>query len=549
MMRRILVGLFGVCALAACSSAGEEAESQEGAIAEGSGFRCARGRDDDRASATLPDAASPLVRQIFAATQRYVDRGTVCRPLYATRANRADSEMLLDGPAIFPKMAELIRAARSDVGLQMFVLDRESDGGRIVLDAVKDLGARRAQERAAGQSSPPIVVRFLVDVFRVGSKKDIDGLVDAFEDMRLDPRDVRWEVAGYYHLAMGNLHVKSLVVDGVHAMIQGANLQRAHDRLGLQGKGPWRDSGYVLEGEVARALLADFDDAWMDSPTDLKGWNSAREPDRQKVSHAVAPLPQISDGIPMLVVTRERDANPFSNRDDNTQDRAFLAAFANAKEVVRVMTPNLNDDKAKQGLVDAAKRGIRVEIVLSKGFNEGTEDLPGQGNGNSINVRRMYQTLAQLHARGQLPKTPCELFKVRWHSADGRVNTCGNGDFASHAKYASFDHEVAIVGTANQDTQSWNNSREVNVVVDDADVTKAWDARMFEADFAKGIPAKECAADKPSVAETRCPKEDDVDETKPLPPPPTGVGAGVGADTPSPWRAGGDARPLEGDAP
>jgi phosphatidylserine/phosphatidylglycerophosphate/cardiolipin synthase-like enzyme len=511
-------------------------------------------RDDKDRAATLPEGASPLFNQMFAATQRYVDRGTVCRDVYATRANRADARMLLDGPEIFTKVAEIVRGAKADVAIQTFVWENDSEAAKLLLDAIKDLGARRAADREAGGTAAPIRVRFLLDYFKIGvigggGKAKVEALLRSLRALNLDPRDISWEVGGYHHLAFGNLHVKTVVVDGITAMIQGANFELCHDRLGVDGQGPWRDSGYLLEGEVARGLLSDFDDAWMDSPSEIHGWNAAQAPDRARVAHTVLPLPAITNGIPMMIVTRERDANPFSNRDDNTQDRAFMAGFANAKNLIRVRTPNLNDDKAKAGLIDAVKRGVRVELVLSKGFNEGTEDSPGQGNGNSTNVRRMYQALATLEARGELPKKACELFKVRWHSRDGRTNLCGNGDFTSHLKYMSFDDSVAIVGTANMDTQSWNNSREVNVVVDDADTTKAWDARVITADFDKGIPAKECAADKPGVAESPCPKEDDVDETKPIPPPTPGVGAGIGAPLPSRRKASGTAPRTEGDLP
>ena len=63
---------------------------------------------------------------------------------------------------------------------------------------------------------------------------------------------------------------------------------------------------------------------------------------------------------------------------------------------------------------------------------------------------------------------------------------------ASHAKYTSVDDEIAIVGTANMDTQSWNKSREVNVVVDDAPTVAAWDAALFEADFERAVPVEQC---------------------------------------------------------
>jgi phosphatidylserine/phosphatidylglycerophosphate/cardiolipin synthase-like enzyme len=81
---------------------------------------------------------------------------------------------------------------------------------------------------------------------------------------------------------------------------------------------------------------------------------------------------------------------------------------------------------------------------------------------------------------------------VRWYSRAGATAVFGNGEYASHAKYSSIDDEVVVVGTANMDTQSWNNSREVNVVVDDAAVTQAWDAQLFDADFGRGIRTVQC---------------------------------------------------------
>ena len=87
---------------------------------------------------------------------------------------------------------------------------------------------------------------------------------------------------------------------------------------------------------------------------------------------------------------------------------------------------------------------------------------------------------------------PCSRLKVRWHSHDGKEPVVGNGPRASHAKYASIDGILAIVGSTNMDTQSWNFSRELDVVVDDAQTTASWDRQIFLANFAKAIPADEC---------------------------------------------------------
>ena len=282
--------------------------------------------------------------------------------------------------------------------------------------------------------------------------------------------------------------MKTLVVDGRSAIVTGANPQSQHNY-----DAPWRDAGFRFSGDVAMALLADFDDAWKQSML----WTCGAREDVDPAMCQAAPTPVtytvLHADIPettcqsMMVVTRAADANPLSNRIDNTQDQALLAAFANAKTHIRMQTPNLNDDAAKQALLDAVKRGVLVDIVLAKGFNDSTEALPGQGGTNVDNVAMLYDALA---AAGVADA--CHKLRIRWYSHDGLRAVEGNGLYASHEKYTSVDDQIVIVGTANMDTQSWNNSRETNVLVDDAAVTRAWDTQLFERDFGNAVLPDQC---------------------------------------------------------
>ncbi|MBA3456717.1 MAG: phosphatidylserine/phosphatidylglycerophosphate/cardiolipin synthase family protein, partial [Deltaproteobacteria bacterium] len=256
---------------------------------------------------------------------------------------------------------------------------------------------------------------------------------------------------------------------------------------------PWRDSGYRFTGDIAISLLADFDSAWRKG----HAWTCGADETRT-IDQCIAPNPRPTYTVrratlpaetcrPMLVATRQTDADPRSNRIDNTQDQAFLAGFSSASRLIRVRTPNLNDDAAKSALVAAITRGVRVEVMLSKGFNDISENLPGQGGDNMMNVRMLYDALSAAGVTA-----PCDKLKIRWYSRNGTHPVLDNGLYASHAKYTSIDEAVAIVGTANMDTQSWNNSREVNVVVDDPALAQAWDAQLFVADFDRGVPVAQC---------------------------------------------------------
>jgi phosphatidylserine/phosphatidylglycerophosphate/cardiolipin synthase-like enzyme len=296
---------------------------------------------------------------------------------------------------------------------------------------------------------------------------------------------VKFELAGVIRAANGVLHKKTVVVDGQRAIITGANPQAHHNY-----DTPWRDSGYKLSGEVVLALQEDFDADWAVAKVWQCGGNEAGT--LADCTIATAPIVRTAPAVayaeddvcqPMLVTTRAQNTNPTNNRVDNPQDQAFIAAFGVAKTHIHMQTPNLNDDAAKAALIDAVKRGVEVDIVLAKGFNDSTEVYPGQGGTNEENVQMLYDAVGG--------RAACDKLRIHWHTQDGVV-VFGNGAYATHAKYTSIDDNIVIVGTANMDTQSWNNSREINVVVDDANITRSWDDGMFNKDFASGEVVDQC---------------------------------------------------------
>jgi len=440
----------------------------------------------------LPACASPYLEAIVRRTNDYVPQGSVSRTRFLTTRNVADPTVRIDGPQIFPTFRQLIGRARHEIDLQTYVWEPDTDPTNEILAGLIDLARRKALEPAGGE---PVTVRFLFDVSELNFGSTIDALPVTWaniESLGLDPAYVRFELAGFHHQTFGNLHVKTLVVDGTEAIITGANPQAHHDYAE-----PWRDAGYRLSGEVAGALQEDFDDAWMNS----KPWacgSTAGPPEQCSIDpspmvHAFAAdeagrAIDADTCLPMLVTSRRADPTIGTNRVDSTQDQAFLGAFGAATDVIRMQTPNLNDDAAKQALIDAVLRGVRVDLVLSRGFNDATEKLPGQGGTNDDTVVELYDRLA---AAGVPDGELCSRLRIRWHARNG-VPVEGNGVYASHAKYTSVDGALVIVGTANMDTQSWNNSREVNVVVDDPATTAAWDQQLFALDFDGGVIVDRC---------------------------------------------------------
>lgn len=472
MFRRFLAAAL-VAVSAATGCAAEPVEVEEVAASEGA-----------FAEAQLPACASPLMRSIYDRAVKDVGKGTVPASLFATSQSSASLVPLVTGPEIFPAMARMIEGAEHEVAMQFFVFKTDNDAANEIFASLKKLEQRR---REAG-ATRPVNVRLLFSALSiVGVNTKIPAsAMKAFEDLQLDPALVTFELAMYTHASLGNLHSKTLVVDGKDAIVTGANVQSQHNYAS-----PWHDTAYQFAGEVTRSLLAEFDDAWKKG----KQWScgsSARDFDActrrtTAADHSALPaLPPSDACVPMLVTGRVGDGFPFANGIDNTQDQAFLATVANATSVIRIHSPNLNDDAMRKAMIAAliARPELRIDVVLSKGFNDTAENLPFLGGTNEETARDLYKKLREAKV-----ENACERLRLRWFSQDGVNAVDGNAVNASHTKYLSADGQVVIVGSANMDKIAWNHSREVNVVVDSQAITQAWDSAMFEPSFDRAIPA------------------------------------------------------------
>lgn len=417
--------------------------------------------------------------------------------LRVTWRNAANPRVYQRGPEIFGAKADRIAEAKREVLYQTFVWEPGSVPTQTLLRGLSRLQGQR--RRNAKPGDPPVRVRIVIDASDTGAfalpfPDGVQQVTRSLEDLHLDPELVEWEVAGYTHLSTGNLHSKVLVVDGDTVIVTGANPQTQH-----QGENPWYDLGYEARGEVAMGMRAELADAWSRAlqwtcPT----WPYYRESCTRR-AQPLPPLPallpaELSDAcVPMMVIGRGADENPVGNSKDNTQDATYLAALHEAGSIVRIQTPNLNDDDVKRAIVQAAADGVEVRVVVSRDFNRLTTSLPLQGGHNEHNVNDLYR---QLELAGV--EAPCEVLRLRWFSEDGDRPVRGNGPGASHAKYASFDGQVTIVGSTNMDGQSFHRSREVDIVTDDAATAVAWDA-VFDNAWGNGVLPENCGGRKPLV--------------------------------------------------
>lgn len=80
----------------------------------------------------------------------------------------------------------------------------------------------------------------------------------------------------------------------------------------------------------------------------------------------------------------------------------------------------------------------------------------------------------KLHAR--LPPAARPRLHYNWFVAKDHAKPLvqRSGKRASHVKLLIADERVAVVGSGNQDTQSWCHSQEANVMVDSPPLCRAW---------------------------------------------------------------------------
>jgi phosphatidylserine/phosphatidylglycerophosphate/cardiolipin synthase-like enzyme len=441
--------------------------------------------EPDEERLELPDCASDVSRAMAEAMVPVVDNGTV--PLgRLSSAGRVDPRMYITGPEIFGKAAELIEDAEVEVDIQVYKWEPGTDPTETILGGLAALQARR---RETSTAAPPVDVRIVIDTSVLGVAAPVTEehmpLVEAqIAAYDLDPAHVRITLAAHERGLFdqfGNLHVKTFIVDGRVALITGANPEAQHNF-----EAPWHDIGTVVAGDVVLAMLDDFDHSYSRSFV----WDCAAPDDCLQapapLEHRFAPGSTTAVASACHVLALSRQESNFPNNDvDNPQDQAFLAAFGAARRVLKIETPNINDDAAKNAIVAAVERGVEVRLITSKEFNEAAEGPVGGPNGD--NVDGLYRRLASAGMNDA-----CERLRIRWYSRDGIEPVLGNGPYASHVKYASVDDEVVIVGTTNMDTPSWNFSHELDLAIDDADTTRGFDAQLFDADWERAIDVDQC---------------------------------------------------------
>jgi len=237
--------------------------------------------------------------------------------------------ILENGVEIFPAMVRDIRAAQKSVNLETYIFQPDH-AGRMIADALID-AARRGVE-----------VRLLVDAW--GSKfKDLG---KELEDAGVQAHKYRPVSLFAIHKVGRRTHRKILVVDGRIAYTGGLGID---DRwLGdARNTKEWRDTQVRVEGPVAAQMQAIFSEDWTFTTGEIL--TGARF------------YPKIEPSGSMLAQAIK------SSRGDSMSlaKMLFYIAIESASHSIHIENAYfLPDKQVRKALVDAARRGVDVQIIV-----------------------------------------------------------------------------------------------------------------------------------------------------------------------------------------
>jgi cardiolipin synthase len=373
-----------------------------------------------RAEFATFDATNEQVDRDFG--QRFGSMKTLGDNLTRHRLTTNNTIIALEtGDEAYGAMLEAIAKAERGIMLETYIFDRDEIGRRFVaalIDAVK-----RGVE-----------VRVLIDA--VGARYSVPSVLGMLQDGGVTVDVFNGNVIMGLRLPYANLrtHRKILVVDGRVAFSGGINIRQAFSKE-VTGDACALDTHFKMTGPVVADLFAIAAADWrFASGEGLEGpaWElelPTSEPGQQVLLRAVSSGP---------------------DRSLETNHKMLMGAFSVARTSIRIASPYfLPDRELISALVTAARRGVRVDIVVPSANN------------------LMLVDRAMTAQFDQMLKDRCHIWRA-------------SGPF-DHSKIMAIDGRWSYVGSSNIDPRSLRLNFEVDVEVFDTQFAEELERRIDSA--------------------------------------------------------------------
>ena len=345
--------------------------------------------------------------------------------------------LLQDGAQTYAAMFAAIRQARDHINLETYIIDDDEIG-------------RQFADLLLEQQRKGIQVNVIYDSFgalntpREFFGRLIEGGIAVLEFNPLNPLMVKkgWQVDHRDHR-------KLLVVDGKVAFIGGINISSVYSSGSIPGRGagparpqagspvPWRDTDLQIEGPVVAELQKLFMETWekqRGKPLAAKDYFPKLKEQGKDIVRAIGSTPD--DPYSLIYLT-------------------LISAIGNAeKHVYLTQAYFVPDPQLLQALVDAAKRGVDVKLILPSHSDSDIVFHAGRSHYSAL----LKAGVKVYERRGQL----------------------------LHSKTVLIDGVWSCVGSTNLDWRSFLDNDEINAVVLGRDF-----ARQMQTMFTRDIDASE----------------------------------------------------------
>ena len=323
--------------------------------------------------------------------------------------------LLRNGAQFYPAELDAVRGARQTISLEFY----EFLDGSVAREMVQAL----TKKARSG-----VTVRMVIDAlgsFHTQFAHLFDELIAAGGQLCWY-HPIRWDT---WPRLNNRTHRKLLIADGEIGFIGGAGV--ADHWLKSTSKVPcWRDTVFRVEGAAVSGLVSAFAENWLEASGEILS---------DPVQFKAADLPP---GQPSLIVSSTPKAG-------GTRNRILLQALLNsACKTIRITTPYFLPDKsAREALVRAVNRGVKVEILVA-----------GPHIDHPI-VRRISH-----HSSKRLLRAGAVIYEYQ--------------PAMLHAKLMTIDSVWSVVGSTNFDHRSFALNDEVNLATMDREL-----AERIERDF------------------------------------------------------------------
>lgn len=313
--------------------------------------------------------------------------------------------LLENGDEIFPAMLDAIRGAQDSVNLLTYVY------------WTGDIAETFATELAAA-ARRGIKVRLLLDAF--GARSMDEAWIEDMQRAGVEIawfRPLRWDMLDRFN---SRTHRKALIVDGRIGFTGGVGI--AQEWVGdAQDPSHWRDDHFRLEGPVVRYLQGAFADNWHEaSGVVLTG------------DRVFPPLPDAGGMYTLPISTSPGDhftGIPLTY---------WLLARTARRELLIATPYYVPDPDLKLGLVEAARRGVRVVLLV-----------PGPHQDSALvryAARTYYREL--IEAGVALYEFQPTVMHTKLIIVDGAISLIGSPNFDSRSIELNYEFAVAVQDTA-----------------------------------------------------------------------------------------------------